>query len=77
MSLRVLYLTLIRLIVSNGQYTASVVFGEATQNDEFSRLRPFSYEGTNIFLLCFSVDNRRSLQRALVEVRLAPTSCVH
>ena len=30
--------------------------------EEFDRIRPLSYKDTHIFLLCFAVDNDRSLE---------------
>lgn len=38
--------------------------------EEFNRLRTLSYEGTHVFMLCFSVDDRDSLDNI-------PTKWVH
>lgn len=39
------------------------VFDTAAQT-QFDRLRPLEYPGTDVFLLCYSVDDRQSLQNA-------------
>jgi len=40
----------------------SIALWDTTGKDEHSKLRPLSYPKTNVFILCYSVDNTSSLE---------------
>nr|XP_006822124.1 PREDICTED: cell division control protein 42 homolog [Saccoglossus kowalevskii] len=44
--------------------TYSLTLWDTTGEEEFGRLRPISYSGADVFLVCFSVSSTRSLQIA-------------
>jgi Ras-related C3 botulinum toxin substrate 1 len=45
-------------------------------SDEYNSLRPLSYPGTDVFLLCFSLFSPSSLDAIISKVRLAqPIGC--
>lgn len=60
-------------------YTANVLFeGEpiylglwdTSGQEDYDRLRPLSYSGADVFLICFSVDNRNSFLNVKQKVNL-------
>ena len=38
---------------------------DTADQEDFDRLRPLSYPGTSVFLICYSVDNAESLENVL------------
>ena len=43
------------------------VASAATGQEDYAHIRPLSYDGVDVFLLCFSVDNRDSFENAEAE----------
>ena len=54
------------LFGSNSLYT----FRDTAGQEDYERLRPLSYPGSDIFLVCFSVVNRESFANAQSKVSL-------
>ena len=46
----------------------SNVLTERIGQEEFDRIRPLSYKDTDIFMLCFAVDNERSIKNITSKV---------
>ncbi|KAM0682279.1 Ras- C3 botulinum toxin substrate 2 [Mitosporidium daphniae] len=47
---------------NNEQHQINLGLWDTAGQEDYDRLRPLSYPGTNIFLLCFSVDNVHSYE---------------
>lgn len=45
----------------------SLTLWDTAGQEDYERLRPLSYPGTDVFLLCFSVDNNRSYENIAIK----------
>lgn len=45
----------------------SLTLWDTAGQEDYERLRPLSYPGTDVFLLCFSVDNDRSYENIAIK----------
>lgn len=42
---------------------------DTSGQEDFEKLRPMSYSGTDVFVICYSVDSRTSLENVRMKVR--------
>ena len=43
---------------------AILVLWDSACNEEYNEVRPLAYKNTNFFLLCFALNNKKSLENA-------------
>ena len=53
---------------NNEQHQINLGLWDTAGQEDYDRLRPLSYPGTDIFLLCFSVDNVHSYENVKTKV---------